>query len=579
MWSKWYPHGVWAVDFEFTALPGERPLPVCVVAKEIHTGHTIRQWLWQMPHPSEPPFPIDEHALFVAFVASAELGCFRALGWPTPKRILDLAAEYKCLTSGLVRPYGPGLLGVMTHYGVDGIDAVEKKEMQTAIGNGTWQGRYTPEQILDYCESDTVALQKLLPRMVARIDLPHALFRGRYMAAVAAIEWYGTLCDTQIADLLKEHWTRIQDDLISAMDADYHVYDGRSFRADRWAAFLAERGIPWPIRDDGRLDLNDKTFREMARSYPIVSPVRELRHALSQTRLAVPLIGSDGRNRTSLWAFGSKTGRNQPKSSEYVFGSSTWMRGLIKPSPGYGVVYLDYEQQEFGIGAALSGDEKMMAAYRTGNPYIAFGIQIGALPEGATKKTHPSQHALYKSSILGVGYGMQERSLAQRIGRMPMEARDIIRAYRDTYSRFWAWDDGAVAHAMLRGYLHTRLGWYVYANEDPNPRSLQNFLMQANASDMMRVAACLATERDVEVCAVVHDAFLVYAPLDRLEEETAKMKAAMVEASRIILNGFELRVEAHAVRYPGRHMDDRGRVMWDRTMQLLAKYGALETAA
>ena len=36
---------VWAVDFEFTAPPGERPAPLCVVARDLHTGRLVRRWL------------------------------------------------------------------------------------------------------------------------------------------------------------------------------------------------------------------------------------------------------------------------------------------------------------------------------------------------------------------------------------------------------------------------------------------------------------------------------------------------------------------------------------------------------
>ena len=82
-------------------------------------------------------------------------------------------------------------------------------------------------------------------------------------------------------------------------------------------------------------------------------------------------------------------------------------------------------------------------------------------------------------------------------------------------------------------------GTYMWELES-NPRSLRNFPMQANGADMMRLAACLATERGIEVCATVHDAFLIIAPLERLEEDVARMRAAMAEASRIVLGGFEL---------------------------------------
>ena len=86
--------------------------------------------------------------------------------------------------------------------------------------------------------------------------------------------------------------------------------------------------------------------------------------------------------------------------------------------------------------------------------------------------------------------------------------------------------------------------------------------MQANGAEMLRIACCLATERGVEVCAPVHDAVLINAPLDRLDADIASMRAAMAEASRAVLSGFELGTDVHVIRYPDRYMDGRGQVMW-----------------
>ena len=69
-----------------------------------------------------------------------------------------------------------------------------------------------------------------------------------------------------------------------------------------------------------------------------------------------------------LSPFRAKTGRNQPSNSQFIFGPSTWLRGLIKPEPGRAVAYVDWSQQEFGIAASLSGDAAMMDAYRIGRP-------------------------------------------------------------------------------------------------------------------------------------------------------------------------------------------------------------------
>ena len=137
---------------------------------------------------------------------------------------------------------------------------------------------------------------------------------------------------------------------------------------------------------------------------------------------------------------------------------------------------------------------------------------------------------------------------------------------------------------MLHGSLHTVFGWQVHVGDNPNPRSLRNFPMQANGAEMLRLACCLATERGIEICAPVHDAVLICAPLDRLEDDIAGMRGAMAEASRIVLDGFELRTDVMRVRHPDRFHDPRGIRMWDQVMGLVAKRRAApamgtETAA
>ena len=49
--------------------------------------------------------------MIVAFFASADLGCFRVLGWPTPVNILDPFIEFRNRTNGLTLPAGRGLIG------------------------------------------------------------------------------------------------------------------------------------------------------------------------------------------------------------------------------------------------------------------------------------------------------------------------------------------------------------------------------------------------------------------------------------------------------------------------------------
>jgi hypothetical protein len=418
------------VDFEFTSTPGNRPQPVCLVAHELRSGRTTR--LWRDQFGPTPPYGTDNSTLFIAYYASAELGCHRVLGWPMPERILDLFTEFRDRTNGLETIAGSSLLGALTHFGIDHISVGEKAELQQAIGTGTWHGRFTPGEILDYCESDVVALRRLLPTMLPRIDLPRALLRGRYMAAAACIEHNGVPIDVEELALLRENWAFIQDRLIAEIDAAYCVYDGRTFKRDRFAAWLITNGIPWARLESGELDLSDDTFRHAARAYPAVAPLRELRSSLAEMRLSDLAVGVDGRNRTILSAFRARTGRNQPSNSKFIFGPSVWLRGLIKPPPGFAIAYIDWKQQEFGIAAALSGDQTMLTAYRSGDPYLAFAKQAGAVPADATGTSHKSQRELFKQCVLAVQYGMEEKSLALRIGQPAIVARGLLQAHHET---------------------------------------------------------------------------------------------------------------------------------------------------
>jgi DNA polymerase I len=232
---------------------------------------------------------------------------------------------------------------------------------------------------------------------------------------------------------------------------------------------------------------------------------------------------------------------------------------------------VDWSQQEIGIAAALSGDRCLQTAYGSGDCYLAFAKQANAVPHDATKVTHGVQRELFKQCMLAVQYGMEAQSLALRIAQPTIVARDLLRAHRETYRRFWIWSDAAVDQAMLVGVIHTVFGWPVRIGQRSNPRSLRNFPMQANGAEMLRIACCLATERGVEICAPVHDGVLICAPLDRIEADIAAMRAAMAEASRLVLAGFELATDVKVVRWPSRYADPRGMEMWDRLCGLVSK--------
>lgn len=562
---------IWAVDFEFQQPAGERPVPVCMVGRELRSGRLVRLWKDALQQRKEPPFSTAPDSLFVAYYASAELGCFIALGWPMPTRILDLFAEFKCRTCGLKTPNGAGLLGAMNFFGLDGISGCEKDTMRNLVMRG---GPYSDDEraaILNYCQTDVDSLARLLPQMAPEIDLPRALLRGRYMAAAARMEWNGVPIDTEALERFRSNWAGIQAELIERIDRDFGVYEGRTFKADRWASWLASKNIPWPRLESGALALDDDTFRSMARSHPEVAPIRELRDSLSKLRLLDLPVGSDGRNRCLLSVFGSKTGRNQPSNSKFIFGPSAWLRSLIKPARGRALAYVDYSQQEFGIGAALARDSAMQDAYTCGDPYLRFAIQAGAAPPDATKQSHAAIRDQFKTCALAVQYSMAAESLGLKLNVPTVRGRELLLLHKTTYPDYWRWSDAIQDYAMLHGKLNTVLGWTVRVTKDANPRSLRNFPLQGNGAEMLRLACCLTTERGIKVAAPVHDALLVESPVDEIDQVVSETQAAMKEASEIILSGFSLRSDAEIVRYPDRYTDKRGERMWKEVSELAGR--------
>ena len=159
------------VDTEFIATPGNRPVPVCLVAHELRSGRRVR--IWQGQFGPAPPYATGSDVLFVAYYASAEIGCYLVLDWRMPERILDLFCEFRARTNGLDTPAGNSLLGALTYFGLDGMGAAEKDTMRELVLRGGPWSEAERTAILDYCEEDVAARGLIKPPLghgIAYID-------------------------------------------------------------------------------------------------------------------------------------------------------------------------------------------------------------------------------------------------------------------------------------------------------------------------------------------------------------------------------------------------------------------------
>lgn len=575
---------IWLIDFEYVSEVGERPDVVCLVAINFVTGEVIRLWRDQVKQLTKAPFDTGPCSLIVMYYGPAEMGCFHALGWPIPERMIDLFAEFRVKTNGhhdvFGRAVGKSLLAALKYYDLEGLAAAEKTEMRDLIlSGGPWSDQ-EQQDILSYCKSDVRALARLWGCMVGDIGASmarfrQALFRGQFGAAIAFMEHNGVPIDAKKLALLKMYWGHIKNRLISEIDKEYGFYEGSVLKVEKVAEWLAEKKIPWPQTATGQPCLDKDTLKDLKKSYPEIALFAELRSTLNAMRLDGLAVGADGRNRTMLSPYGAKTGRNLPSTSSFIFGPSTWMRGLIKPGKGNSVAYLDWKSQEVFIAAVLSGDAVMLKAYQSGDVYLAFAKLCGIAPEDATKESHKIERDRCKAIILGMQYGRQAKSISAILGVSEFTTQCLIDQYWGNFHVFAKWVQKQADAGMMGHTLETLSGWPLQDQSlEPNPRTFMNFQMQATGANMMQFAACLAREAGLKIICPVHDALMLEAPTELIDDHVARLLEIMETASAAVTNsgGPTCPVDVNIVRYPQRYMDEgRGRKMWMVLSKLLGE--------
>lgn len=565
--------GIWAVDFEFFASPGERVKPLCLVAWNLkQPGQRFRVWEDELLTMNHPPYPIDNNNLFISYNAPAELSCHLALGWGMPENILDLMIEFLHVDNGRSKGKRYSLLKALEYFQLEGVDPLYKELMRSRVERGgPWTGQEIVD-MLDYCQTDVDALERLLPKMLPEITIPHALIRGRYTRAAAMMEYNGIPIDTMTFGKLRKYRHRILSEMIADIDRPYQVYKGASFKKAWFEDYLTEKGIDnWPTTPSGGLATSREVMEAKTKEYKHLENLFQLKWSVDQVRKMDKFpVGSDGRNRFSTAMFGSVTGRNQPSNARNIFGFPAWLRSLIRPEPGTGLVYLDWCQQEFGIAAALSEDSNMVTAYESGDSYMAFAKLAGAIPEDGTKEDYKEIREQYKECALALQYGMGAKTFSEKIKSSEVQAHLLIRKHKDTFPVFWEWMEKVVNYALLYGTVTTVFGWRAHLGRTKprtNTSSIMNFSMQANGAEMLRLACWMMIDAGIKVITPVHDAILIESPLDTLDDNVTKAQDIMEYAAWVILHGwkkpgslgqFTLRTDAKIIRYPDRYIDGRG---------------------
>jgi DNA polymerase-1 len=582
---------IWHVDFEFRFDANHLPVPVAMFAKEHRTGTDVVMRREQLLARPRAPFDTGPDTLVTSYSIVAELSCFRVLRWPMPRHLLCSYFETAAAINGLdivgLEKKRPKLLEACDLFNIPHMSAAHKAHVIDIILNNAGYSEEQWREIADYNRDDVLLTIPLLEALAPMIDLPAALFRGKYAKAVAEMEEFGIPIDTGYLAALQAFWQPLRRFYI-ARDDQFGLYDeAGSFHEDRFAALIKARDWAWPRTATGKLEMNAVTLRQQGKRHPELRSLQRLRDQIAELRLGrfVNTIGADGASRISIMPFWTRSGRNQPQGRDKVFLLSlpSWLHGLIRPPPGWGVAALDWSAQEIGIGAGLSRDPALIADFQSGDPHMRFAIRAGLAPEGATKRTHGQMRDAVKPISLGVSYGMSKYGAAAATGRSLLWAAETLASHRHAYPVFNQWQSDTVAQAQFDARIASPLGWPMAVHAGTSRRTLMNYPHQAGGADCMRLAAIAAQEASIRVVAVAHDAFWIAAPLPELDDAVATMTRLMTQASLAVCD-LAIPVEVSAlVRWPQclgdvRAGDAKGQTMWNEIKDLVLG-GTLQQAS
>jgi hypothetical protein len=582
---------------EFQLTHGDLPQVLCMVAyvldENLQHVRTIRMWRGDFGSP--PPFDVGLNTLIVAYSAWAELTIFLTLRWKFPVHIFDQHTAYLA-ASNVLLPYDPDevrtrqpkdLAAPCLAYQIEGWENIDKKEIARDIGEGRWQ-KYGHQGVFNYCEEDVRKSVQLLRKQLQGhgrmppANVPPVLHWSNYSAkAVALIQAAGMPIDMRLWNLVQENKFSVIDSLLRRFDPSYgtddpiYTPDGKwSYgRFERW---LINSGVTaWPRLESGQLDTDSDAFRLMYH-VPGIEYLHVLKDSLGVVVRANLPIGRDGRNRPSLFPFATVTGRNAHAKS--LFNAHAGMRSFIKfPEDAVGV-YLDWRTQEVGIAAALSRDQALMDAYRSGDVYHAFAMECGLTRDTNIKrwkKAEPDTRQRMKALYFGIMYGMGVPSLAKSLNRHPLIASGLIEKHKNRHPLFWQWRMDCALTAMLDREMTTVFGWPLRISTSPNQRTLYNFGCQANGAEMLRLAAMGLCDAGIIPSMLVHDGIL-FELIDQGQIEQAK--DIMRRASRDVCDGFEIDVDADPPLLQGSRFRDKRQAaitMWKVMMTALQEVGAI----
>jgi hypothetical protein len=261
-------------------------------------------------------------------------------------------------------------------------------------------------------------------------------------------------------------------------------------------------------------------------------------------------LGSDNRIRPFFNIYRAQSSRYQPKAKTFPFLWASWIRAVVE-SPDKILIGIDYASQEFLISALLSEDEKMIEAYRSGDPYLYIGKQAGAIPQDGTKESHKKERNIFKWVTLGISYAMTKvglsRQLTTQLGQdfSEEEAENLINLFFRVFPKYKLYTELIQKKYRVQRCIKLPDGWYMFGDND-NIRSVGNMPIQGTGACILRKAIELCQDNKLSVIFPLHDALYIEIDKENYLEKIDLFFKLMKEA---FLFYFEDKVSASLIRF------------------------------
>jgi len=475
-----------------------------------------------------------------------------------------------------------------------GKDEYTEKEMIDIVNYCAIDVEYLPilhKFLVEYKPPNTTVSKSLMTRIHKA-----ALFRGKYSAYTGYSEHIGIPLDTPAIENISRQHGAIKVEMIRESNKVYEFYrydqKNRAYIQDysRFKSWIESNGLKdeWPKTDGGKTGRQqykgDEKTLDKYRFFPAIDAFRGCKKDIGQLQWYRPAalpefysaVGSDARLRPWFAPYGTQTARNAPPAKRYIPAQSAWLRALMRPPEGWAITGFDWSSQEFAIAAVLSKDRNMMDAYNSGDPYLHFAKLAKAVPKEGTRQTHGEVRELFKSTCLGLQFGMGVKKLALKLTQdtrkhvSVSEATNLRRQHQDAFPDYWRWCFAVQQRYQSRKPLFTREHWPLWC-DNLSLLSAGNFPVQGNGAATAHLAFIKAIDRGLDVIITLHD-YLGIIHREGDTESVRILKECMTEAVEEMLQGaIHIRLDAKTVTHTNVWVEPKGRRMFEKMAPYLYK--------